>query len=142
MEALKWERIDIGTHLTDEMTSFHVDTRNFMCMYTIDPLEKYDGDDDRYYNKFNDLYDLINGDEDIDEKYLIDKNDVLSFVFTIREIRNLNDAIIVRFDEKGCDWWVKYLRFYPYKGRYVVTNDCLPIEWRKLTSKSFIGING
>lgn len=141
MKPLKWEKIDISTHLTSDMTSYHIDTRNFYGMYTTEPLTQYEGKDDRYYNQFNELYKLMNSEEGIDEKYLIDKDRVIPFVFSIREINKLNEAIISRFDVEGCDWWVKYLRFYPYKGKYVVTNDCRPIEWKKLISKSFIGTN-
>lgn len=139
MKPLKWEKIDISTHLTPDMTSYHVDTRNFYGMYTTEPLALYEGKDDRYYNQFNELYKLMNSEEGIDEKYLIDKDRVIPFVFSIREINKLNEAIISRFDVEGCDWWVKYLRFYSYKGKYVVTNDCRPIEWAKITSKSFVG---
>lgn len=139
MKPLKWEKIDISTHLTSEMTSFHVDTRFFYCMYTTEPLEKvYENDTDYpYYKKFNELYDMMNSEEEIDEKYLMEESRVIPFVFSIRELRDLNRAIVVNFDIKGCEWWVKYLRFYPYKGKYIVTNDCVPIEWREMTSKTF-----
>lgn len=139
MKPLKWEKIDISTHLTPEMTSFHVDTRTFHGMYTIEPLEKVEEDapDSTYYTKFNKLYDMINGEKEIDEKYLMEENRVMPFIFSIREIRDLNRAIIVNFDKQDCEWWVKYLRFYPYKGKYIVTNDCTPIEWRKMTEKTF-----
>ena len=139
MKPLKWEKIDISTHLTPEMTSFHVDTHTFHGMYTIEPLEKVEEDspDYTYYTKFNKLYDMINGENEIDEKYLMEENRVMPFIFSIREIRDLNRAIIVNFDTQDCEWWVKYLRFYPYKGKYIVTNDCTPIEWRTMTEKTF-----
>lgn len=141
VEPLKWDKIDISTHLMPNMTSFNVDTRGFHYMYTTHKLEKYDGKPDVYYDKFNKLFDLINGEEDIDDKYLMEERRVIPFVYSIREIQTLNKAIVIRFDASDCEHWLKYLRFYPYKGKYIVTNDCTPIEWRNLTKKTFIGFN-
>lgn len=137
MEPLKWKKIDISTHLTPEMTSFHVDTRFFYWMYTIEPINRLDEEKAEYpyCERHNALCDLLNSD--IDEKYLMEENRVIPFVFSIREMRDLNRAIIVNFDVADCKWWVKYLRFYPYKGKYLVTNDGVPIEWRKMTEKTF-----
>lgn len=138
MESLKWEKINLGTHLTNEMTSFHVDTRFFYYMYTTHKLERIDNtDNDVYYDKFNDLYDKINGDEEIDEKYLIDVNSIIPFVISLREMKGLNRLVILNFNVDNCKWWVKYLRFYRYKGdKFIVTNDCTPIEWKELTAKT------
>lgn len=139
MEPLKWEKIDISTHLTPDMTSFHVDTRFFYAMYTVEPIERVEEEksDYPYWNRINKLYDLLHGEEEIDEKYLMEENRVMPFVFSIREMRDLNRAILVNFDIKDCEWWVKYLRFYPYKGKYLVTNDGVPVEWRNMTEKTF-----
>lgn len=141
VEPLKWDKIDISTHLMPNMTSFHVDTRGFHYMYTTEKLKRYEGEEDRYYDKFNKLLDMMNSDEGIDEKYLMEERRVIPFVYNIREMRTLNKTIMVRFDVPDCEYWLKYIRFYPYKGKYVVTNDCIPIEWRTLTNKTFIGIN-
>ena len=137
MEPLKWEKIDLTTHLLPEMTSFHVDTRFFYAMYTIHPIERVEEEDVEYpyYQRINAICDLLEGD--IEDKYLMEEERVIPFIFSIREIRDLNRAIIVNFDTENCEWWVKYLRFYPYKGKYLVTNDGVPIEWRSLTEKTF-----
>lgn len=137
MEPLKWEKIDLTTHLLSEMTSFHVDTRFFYAMYTIDPIERVEEEDAEYpyYQRINAICDLLEGD--IEDKYLMEEERVIPFIFSIREIRDLNRAIIVNFDTENCEWWVKYLRFYPYKGKYLVTNDGVPIEWRNMTEKTF-----
>lgn len=141
VEPLKWDKIDISTHLMPNMTSFHVDTRWFHYMYTTEKLELYEGEDDKYYNAFNKLFAMMNNDEGIDEKYLMEERRVIPFVYSIREMQTLNKAIMLRSDASNCEFSLKYIRFFPYKGKYIVTNDCVPIEWRNLTSKTFIGNN-
>lgn len=138
-KPLTWNKIDTGTHLFPNMTSFHVDTRNFMYMYTTEELHRFKDDtEDRYYTNFNKLYDLLHGEEEIDKKYLTELDRIIPFIFSIREITKLNEVIIAKFNTENANTWVKYLRFYPYKGKYVVTNDCLPVEWGKMTAASFI----
>lgn len=125
---IKWEKIDIGTHITSDMTSFHVNIPHFMYMETEDKLDKVEDCDDVYYKNFNELCDkMINGV--IDEKYLIEKNQVIPFVFSVREMAKLNTVL-------NNTKQIEYLRFYPYNGMYVVTNDGTPIEWKNLMRKT------
>lgn len=124
-----WYKIDTSTHLTNDMTSFHVDTDNFMYMFTTDELnhhnvEKYYEEDVIYCKKLNKLLDRINSEEEIDDKYLMTIDRVIPFIFSMREITKLNKTI-------GSDY-VRWLRFYPYKGKYIVTNECEPLDWEKL----------
>lgn len=119
-----WYKIDTSTHLTNEMTSFHVDTDNFMYMFTTDELKRYDGED-VYYSKLNKLLDRINSEEKIDDTYLMRMDRVIPFIFSMREITKLNKVV-------GGDY-IRWLRFYPYYGKYIVTDECEPFEWEKFT---------
>lgn len=133
VEPFEWGKIDISTHLLPNMTSFNVDVNGFHYMYTTDKLKYYNGKSDIYYDKFNVLLDLINGDECIPEKYLIEEHRVIPFVYSIRERKALKD---LSDNNNASD--IKYLRFYPYKGKYIVTDDCTPIEWKLFMRMSFV----
>ena len=132
MKPLRWNKIDITTHLTPNMTSFHVEMNHFQSMYTVEPLEKVEEEETKYpyYSRINNIYDLLHGEEDIDEKFLMEESRVIPFVFSLREMRDLNRAISTNFN-------INYLRFFPYKGKYLVTNDGIPIEWKHMTEKTF-----
>ena len=134
-KPLEWEKIDISTHFNNETTSFHVNMKNFVCMHTVNTLSKnVNNDDSGYYEKFNRLFDLMcNGD--IDEKYLIERDKIIPFVYSIREVRKLQEVIGNNFGVST----IEYLRFYPYKGKYVVTNDCELLDYKNLTSEILVG---
>jgi hypothetical protein len=132
-KPLEWEKIDISTHFNNEATSFHVNMKNFVCMHTVNTLSK-NNDNSGYYEKFNCLFDLMcNGD--IDEKYLIERDKIIPFVYSIREVRKLQEVIGNNFGVST----IEYLRFYPYKGKYVVTNDCELLDYKNLTSEILVG---
>lgn len=134
-KPLEWEKIDISTHFNNEATSFHVNINNFVCMHTVNPLSKnVNNDDSGYYEKFNHLFDLM-CDGDINEKYLIERDKIIPFVYSIREVRKLQEVIGNNFGVST----IEYLRFYPYKGKYVVTNDCELLDYKNLTSEILVG---
>lgn len=50
-------------------------------------------------------------------------------------MRKLQDVIGNNFGVST----IEYLRFYPYKGKYVVTNDCELLDYKNLTSEILVG---
>lgn len=140
VEPLKWDKIDITTHILPNMTSFHVDMLGFHYMYTTDKLERYeDVENNTYLKNWNKLYDLIHSNEDIDEKFLMEERRVIPFIFSVREMRDLYKVIATKNDSDHNNFWLKYIRFYPYKGKYIVTNDGKLLDWSKVTSQKFFG---
>ena len=129
-EPLKWEKITIATHIESNTTSFHVNMKEFMGLYTTDELMRFDGDDDSgYFEKFNKLYDIMSEDDGIDEKYLIGADKLLPFVLSMREIRRLHEVISNGIGDMISNFAPDYLRFYKYNDKFVVTNDCVPMVW-------------
>lgn len=78
----------------------------------------------------------------IDEKYLININEIIPFLLNLREIKNYANEPILRFNGVlGCGFWLKYVRMYKINdNQFIVCNsDCVPIEWR-LLSKNNVAI--
>lgn len=135
IEPLKWVKIEISSHITPNMTSVHVDAENFMWMYCIEPLVKFDGDFDTYFDKNNMVVDLING-KTIEDDYLIEEKRIFPFIYTLREMKSINNVIPPSVN--SCKP-IRWLRFYKYGDKYLATNDGVPIKWKELTNANFVG---
>lgn len=131
-----WISLD-ETVITPEVNAIFCDTRDFhVALRSIEKLEKVE--DDPYSNHtLNPMIDLIEKGN-IDEKYFIEECDILPFFNKIREIKKYSQTLVLRFNNvENCSFWVKYVRLYKLdNGKYLVTNDCRPIEWRLLSTEN------
>lgn len=133
-----WIKID-EVEITSEINCIHCDTRIFHAKCNIIDFKKIEND--RYYeltyNKFIDFLEEKKGN--IDEKYLININEIIPFLLNLREIKNYANEPILRFnDVLGCGFWLKYVRMYKINdNQFIVCNsDCVPIEWRLLSKNN------
>lgn len=133
-----WIKID-EVEITSEINCIHCDTRTFHVKCNIIDFKKIEND--RYYeltyNKFIDFLEEKKGN--IDEKYLININEIIPFLLNIREIKNYANEPILRFNGVlGCGFWLKYIRMYKINdNQFIVCNsDCVPIEWRLLSKNN------
>lgn len=121
--------------------SITVDTRDFHCIGCSFPMNKVNGSGS-YYDKFNDLIDLIENNT-IPSESIIPKSLIIPFIEKLKRIKEESNVIMLRFDGvTGGDYWIKYLRFYRIGNTdmFIATNNCTPLYWgdielEKLVSK-------
>lgn len=122
------------------------DTRQFP-LYTKLRRERFNCEDmrnemkeNRYYERYRTVVEIMEGITECDDKFLIDENEVIPFLKKILVIKYESKELMLRFDVDKCDFWLKYIRIFrvPDSTKFVVTNEGQPIEWRKLDEKNLI----
>lgn len=136
----EWVKID-ELEITPEINCVHCDTRMFHAVCNIIEFKKIEGD--RYYElTFNKLIDFIEDNKgNIDEKYLIDVDDIIPFCKHLKNIRDYSNELILRFNGvEGCGFWLKYVRMYRIdEEQFIVCNsDSKPIEWKLLSKENVV----
>ena len=129
----QWLPIEYFQYIPNGVTAIHCDTRDFYMTISKDALEKSIVIDERI-----NILEMIKGD--IDEKYLIHRNEISQWLKYIEEIsggkckwRCLNFTTI-----KTKLGWLKYIRIYHYKDDYFVVCDgyAEPIAWRTMNEET------
>lgn len=138
----KWVKID-EMEIIPEINCIHCDTRTFHAVCNIIDFKKIEND--KYYElTFKKLIDFIDEHKNnIDEKYLINVNDIIPFCQKLRDIKLYSKEFVLRFNGvEGCGFWLKYVRMYRInEEQFIVCNmDSKPIEWR-LLSKDNVAIS-
>lgn len=129
----EWIPITKDLDFGRDSTSISCDTRVFRAIIHNTPIKLIE-DDDRYYLPFNEVFSKIINNDSFDEKYLISYEEIIPFILKVKEIRDKAETIVMSFDVENCKFWLKYIRFYKLtNGKYVVTNDGRPFEWRKIS---------
>lgn len=134
-----WIKID-EVEITPEINCIHCDTRTFHAKCNIIEFKKIEND--KYYElTFNKLIDFLDNTNHIDEKYLIDINDIIPFCQKLRDIKLHSKELVLRFNGvEGCGFWLKYVRMYKInEEQFIVCNmDSKPIEWRLLSKDNVV----
>lgn len=134
-----WIKID-EVEITPEINCIHCDTRTFHAKCNIIEFKKFEND--KYYElTFNKLIDFLDNTNHIDEKYLIDINDIIPFCQKLRDIKLHSKELVLRFNGvEGCGFWLKYVRMYRInEEQFIVCNmDSKPIEWRLLSKDNVV----
>lgn len=130
----EWLPIEYFQYIPDGVTAIHCDTRDFYMTISKDALDKSIVVDER----INICKMIQKGD--IDEKYLIHRNEIPQWLRHIEEIsggkckwRCLNFTTI-----KTKLGWLKYIRIYHYKDDYFIICDeyAEPIDWRTMNDET------
>lgn len=135
-----WIKID-EVEITPEINCIHCDTRTFHAICNIIEFKKIEND--KYYElTFNKLIDFLDEHRNnIDEKYLINVNDIIPFCQKLRDIKLYSKELVLRFNGvEGCGFWLKYVRMYRInEEQFIVCNmDSKPIEWRLLSKDDVV----
>lgn len=130
----EWLPIEYFPYIPDGITAIHCDTRDFEIVISRDALDK-----SIILQECINVFEMIHKG-DIDEKYLIHRNEIPQWLRNIEEIsggkcqwRCLNFTTI-----KTKLGWLKYIRMYHYKDDYFVVCDgyAEPIDWRTMNEET------
>ena len=130
----EWLPIEYFPYIPNGVTAIHCDTRDFEMVISKDVLDK-----SIILQECINVFEMIHKG-DIDEKYLIHRNEIPQWLMNIEEIsggkckwRCLNFTTI-----KTKLGWLKYIRMYHYKDDYFVVCDgyAEPIDWRTMNEET------
>lgn len=119
-----WMPIHEASEAEPLVTAIHCDTRDFAVMYSHTTYTRQD---------YKEVYRMLHGGK-INEKFLIPKSEILPWLKEMERISGgRNEWRCLNFTHVKTELgWLKYIRFYRYKGDMFVVCDSYstPFDWR------------